>query len=302
MTRLYTPSGIPEANWTAYSSEVRNEFAAIATAFETLTADIESLKAAASFAAIYQGASTSAPAVRKNGTALQNGDLYFNPAARSMMVWSGVSWSPIPTDLIAPLTKTEMDAAINTENITMATAALAASLQAGLDRTAEIEQLTQARILGDFLPSTIVTDSGNFVPGFDAAPGVSTQSATGVYYRMGPVMFIAANLQFAGDFPTALVPAKISLPLVPPFCETPLYGGVTSPASYNTPWIAPASLNLLGHAWPYIDTAGAVRFRARSSSQPGSSHYECTVANLAHDFVVGGNARVIFSGCYLTAY
>lgn len=47
---------------------------------------------------IYYGPNATDPTLRKNGTALQAGDIYFNTALNELRVYSGVSWSVVTAD------------------------------------------------------------------------------------------------------------------------------------------------------------------------------------------------------------
>lgn len=72
------------------------------TNVDTVAGDIDSVVIAAenvadinNFADVYQGGKATPPTTRNDGTALQNGDLYFNTVASQMFVRSGANWVSI---------------------------------------------------------------------------------------------------------------------------------------------------------------------------------------------------------------
>ena len=67
--------------------------AAVASDVETVAANIQDVT---NFADVYLGASAVNPVLRADGSALRDGDLYFNSADRGMRVYGGAGW--VPTD------------------------------------------------------------------------------------------------------------------------------------------------------------------------------------------------------------
>lgn len=48
----------------------------------------QAIAVAGTYTEIHQGAHATAPTLRNDGTALQNGDLYYNTATRKIQIWS----------------------------------------------------------------------------------------------------------------------------------------------------------------------------------------------------------------------
>jgi len=76
-----------------------NTVASNATDVQNVSANIadvgvvaDNLGDVTNFADVYIGASSNAPSTRKDGSALQAGDLYFNTSADALYVYSGSAW------------------------------------------------------------------------------------------------------------------------------------------------------------------------------------------------------------------
>lgn len=75
------------------------------------------------FANVYIGASSNAPSTRRDGSALEAGDLYFDTSADKLYVYSGSAWQPAPAaaadvsydNTTSGLTGTDVQAAIDDE-------------------------------------------------------------------------------------------------------------------------------------------------------------------------------------------
>lgn len=92
----YNTTGNPVQISRGLSAPIRAEFSAIAAAFTKVQTDIAAGLASVDFGLIYQGASATDPTQRRNGTALQNGDLYFNSLSKVIKSFdTGVWYSPI---------------------------------------------------------------------------------------------------------------------------------------------------------------------------------------------------------------
>jgi hypothetical protein len=79
------------------SQAMRAEFDAIASGFDKVDQSIKDISASSEFRLIYQGAFATDPIQRFDGTALENGDLYFNTAAKAMKAYADGVWSVLPT-------------------------------------------------------------------------------------------------------------------------------------------------------------------------------------------------------------
>jgi hypothetical protein len=74
------------------SAIMRAEFDAIAAAFQKVADDLSGISASSEFRLIYQGALASDPILRYDGTALADGDLYFNTLAKTMKTYFQGVW------------------------------------------------------------------------------------------------------------------------------------------------------------------------------------------------------------------
>lgn len=99
MTNAYYnhTSGQPQQLSRGSSAAVRAELDAIAAAFAKLESEMAAASSAADFKLIYQGARTTDPTQRYNGTQLQNGDLYFNTASNVMKAFADGTWFALVT-------------------------------------------------------------------------------------------------------------------------------------------------------------------------------------------------------------
>lgn len=101
----YTVSGQPAHITRGLSAPIRSEFAAIAAAFATVEKALGSVTAGADFGKIYQGAYATDPTQRRDGSALQNGDLYTNTASKVIKTFVGGTWHAPIVDTSNVMTK-----------------------------------------------------------------------------------------------------------------------------------------------------------------------------------------------------
>jgi hypothetical protein len=90
-------SGQPVQLSRGASGAIRAEFDAIQAAFDKVETNLGAASSAADFKLIYQGALSTDPTQRYNGTQLQNGDLYFNTVAAVFKSFYNGAWFALPT-------------------------------------------------------------------------------------------------------------------------------------------------------------------------------------------------------------
>lgn len=73
--------------------------AGISTDVETVADNVTDVT---NFAGVYYGPNASDPSTRKDGSALQSGDLYFNTGTNQMRVYNGAAWNDIASSVSTP--------------------------------------------------------------------------------------------------------------------------------------------------------------------------------------------------------
>lgn len=99
----YVSTGQPVTLSRGSSALIRAQFAAIENAFYAVELQLSASASAADFKLIYQGARSSDPTQRYNGTQLQNGDLYFNTSSKVMKSFADGAWYALVTSSAAML-------------------------------------------------------------------------------------------------------------------------------------------------------------------------------------------------------
>lgn len=89
--------GVPAQLTRGSSSAIRAEFDAIEAAFYQVGLKLAAATSSADFSLIYQGALAADPTVRYDGTALQDGDLYFNTVDKVFKAFDSGAWYAPPT-------------------------------------------------------------------------------------------------------------------------------------------------------------------------------------------------------------
>lgn len=98
VNEYYTHSdGVPAQLTRGSSSAIRAEFDAIEAAFFQVGVKLAAATASVDFNLIYQGSLTADPTVRYDGTALQDGDLYFNATDKVMKTFLSGTWYAPPS-------------------------------------------------------------------------------------------------------------------------------------------------------------------------------------------------------------
>lgn len=274
---LYTPTKQPIAFTRAHSALIRNEFKMVAKGFDELAKDVAEIHSAIDFARIYQGARASHPATRKDGTALQAGDMYFNTSGKAMLVFNGLTFDEIPAAVDGAVSPAELTAILTSElsALRFKTEQLFAALAA--QRIEALAAEAAARLAGDKTPTSLQGFYGGFVPRLGTAntEGISFD-ATGAWAQIGHLTFMALTMVIPQDttLATSTEVAQITTPFRP--VEERLLSGGLMPALTQ-------SATGMGWPRPILNTEGQIRFSALPISA-GSARREISAKSLITEY------------------
>jgi hypothetical protein len=196
--KYYTPSGQPHPLSRGQSNVIRSEFAAIAAAFDAVAGQLTDAYAAAEFGRIYQGSQAADPTLRRDGSALRAGDLFFNASQKQMRVYTGTAWAALPTSVTGFATQGALSAAVAAEAAARNAAidtkfAAEATLRAtAIAAEANARAAADAQLISRVATATMPTA---WVPSLtDGAGHAFTQTSSGFYATVGSLAAFTVDI------------------------------------------------------------------------------------------------------------